>query len=73
MRVSRRHSREARESPLQRRLVVDEPTDLPEGTEIELLPLDPGDRSIRKIELRSIRPSRIPTRISKPVVSSTRM
>ena len=26
------------------RLVVDEPTDLPEGTEIDLLPLDPGDR-----------------------------
>lgn len=26
-----------------RRLVVDEPTDLPEGTELELLPLDPGD------------------------------
>ena len=25
------------------RLVVDEPTDLPEGTEVELLPLDPGD------------------------------
>ena len=25
------------------RLVVDEPTDLPEGTEMELLPLDPGD------------------------------
>ena len=25
------------------RLVVDEPTDLPDGTEIELLPLDPGD------------------------------
>jgi hypothetical protein len=25
------------------RLVVDELTDLPEGTEIELLPLDPGD------------------------------
>lgn len=25
------------------RLVVDESTDLPEGTEIELLPLDPGD------------------------------
>jgi hypothetical protein len=25
------------------RLVMDEPTDLPEGTEIELLPLDPGD------------------------------
>jgi hypothetical protein len=25
------------------RLVVDEPTDLPEGTEIELLPLDPGN------------------------------
>lgn len=25
------------------RLVVDEPTTLPEGTEIELLPLDPGD------------------------------
>jgi len=25
------------------RLVVDEPTDLPEGTEIELLPLNPGD------------------------------
>jgi len=24
-------------------LVVDEPTDLPEGTEVELLPLDPGD------------------------------
>ena len=25
------------------RLVLDEPTDLPEGAEIELLPLDPGD------------------------------
>ena len=25
------------------RLVVDEPTGLPEGTEIHLLPLDPGD------------------------------
>ena len=25
------------------RLVVDEPTDLPEGTEIELIPVDPGD------------------------------
>ena len=25
------------------RQVVDEPTDLPEGTEVELLPLDPGD------------------------------
>ena len=25
------------------RLVVDEPTTLPEGTEIDLLPLDPGD------------------------------
>jgi hypothetical protein len=25
------------------RLVFDEPTDLPEGTEIDLLPLDPGD------------------------------
>lgn len=25
------------------RLVVDEPTGLPDGTEIELLPLDPGD------------------------------
>lgn len=25
------------------RLVVDEPTDLPEGTEIQLLALDPGD------------------------------
>lgn len=25
------------------RLVVDEPTDLPDGTEMELLPLDPGD------------------------------
>ena len=25
------------------RLVVDEPTSLPEGTEVELLPLDPGD------------------------------
>ena len=25
------------------RLILDEPTDLPEGTEIELLPLDPGD------------------------------
>ncbi|HUE88594.1 MAG TPA: hypothetical protein VMO26_21155, partial [Vicinamibacterales bacterium] len=24
-------------------LVVDEPTTLPEGTEVELLPLDPGD------------------------------
>jgi hypothetical protein len=25
------------------RLVVDEPSGLPEGTELELLPLDPGD------------------------------
>lgn len=25
------------------RLVVDEPTDLPDGTEVQLLPLDPGD------------------------------
>ncbi|HEX9700149.1 MAG TPA: hypothetical protein VGD06_11870 [Acidobacteriota bacterium] len=25
------------------RLIVDEPTELPDGTEIELLPLDPGD------------------------------
>lgn len=25
------------------RLVVDEPADLPEGTEVDLLPLDPGD------------------------------
>jgi hypothetical protein len=25
------------------RFVVDEPTELPEGTEIDLLPLDPGD------------------------------
>ena len=25
------------------RLVVDEPTDLPEGTVVSLLPLDPGD------------------------------
>jgi hypothetical protein len=25
------------------RLLVDEPTSLPDGTEIELLPLDPGD------------------------------
>ena len=25
------------------RLVIDEPIDLPEGTEVELLPLDPGD------------------------------
>lgn len=25
------------------RLVVDEPTDLPDGTELSLLPLDPGD------------------------------
>lgn len=25
------------------RLLVDEPTTLPEGTEVELLPLDPGD------------------------------
>jgi hypothetical protein len=25
------------------RLVVNEPTELPEGTEIDLLPLDPGD------------------------------
>ena len=25
------------------RLVVDEPTELPNGTEIDLLPLDPGD------------------------------
>jgi hypothetical protein len=25
------------------RLVLDEPTDLPEGVEVELLPLDPGD------------------------------
>lgn len=27
----------------QGRLVVDEPTDLPDGTEVDLLPLDPGD------------------------------
>ena len=25
------------------RLVIDEPTNLPDGTEVELLPLDPGD------------------------------
>jgi hypothetical protein len=25
------------------RLVLDEPTTLPDGTEVELLPLDPGD------------------------------
>lgn len=25
------------------RLVLDEPTDLPDGAEVELLPLDPGD------------------------------
>ncbi len=25
------------------RLVVDEPTDLPDGTEVQLLSLDPGD------------------------------
>jgi hypothetical protein len=25
------------------RLIIDEPTDLPEGTEVELLPPDPGD------------------------------
>jgi hypothetical protein len=25
------------------RFVVDEPTNLPEGTQVELLPLDPGD------------------------------
>ncbi len=25
------------------RFVLDEPTDLPEGTEVNLLPLDPGD------------------------------
>jgi hypothetical protein len=25
------------------RLFLDEPTELPEGTEVELLPLDPGD------------------------------
>lgn len=25
------------------RLVIDEPVDLPDGTEVELLPLDPGD------------------------------
>ena len=25
------------------RLIVDEPTSLPEGTEVRLLPLDPGD------------------------------
>jgi hypothetical protein len=25
------------------RLVLDEPTDLPEGTEVDLLPMDPGD------------------------------
>lgn len=25
------------------RLIVDEPTMLPEGTQVELLPLDPGD------------------------------
>jgi hypothetical protein len=36
-------------------LVVDEPTDLPEGTEIELLPLDPGTGSMRTTEPHSIR------------------
>jgi hypothetical protein len=25
------------------RLIIDEPTDLPDGTEVELLALDPGD------------------------------
>ena len=25
------------------RLVIDEPTNLPDGTDVELLPLDPGD------------------------------
>lgn len=25
------------------RLLLDEPTELPEGTEVDLLPLDPGD------------------------------
>ncbi len=25
------------------RILVDEPTELPEGTEVDLLPLDPGD------------------------------
>ena len=28
---------------LRGRLTVDEPTNLPEGTEVRLLPLDPGD------------------------------
>jgi hypothetical protein len=37
------------------RLVVDEPTDLPEGTEVERLPLDPGDWLAEEIEPRSIR------------------
>jgi len=29
--------------PRSGRLVIDEPTNLPDGTEVELLPLDPGD------------------------------
>src|SRR4051812_17728271 len=47
------------------RLVVDEPTDLPDGTVVELSPLDPGDGSTRTAEPRSIRLSRIRTRTSR--------
>src|SRR4051812_17013570 len=53
------------------RLVVDEPTDLPEGTVVEQLPLDPGIGSTRTTEPRSIRLSRIRTRTSRLGGSST--
>ena len=54
------------------RLVVDEPTDLPREPRSSSCRLIPGTGSMRRIGRRSIRPSRIPTKTSRPVVSSTR-
>jgi hypothetical protein len=53
------------------RLVIDEPTNLPDGTEVELLPLDPGDCWMMPIAPLSTR--RFVTRMltSLPVGSST--
>jgi hypothetical protein len=51
------------------RLLVDEPTQLPEGTEIDLLPLDPGDW----LDLRTGTPFIVPwgllRKISRPTSS----
>jgi hypothetical protein len=49
------------------RLVVDEPTDLPEGTEVELLPLAPGIGSTRQTGKRFMRLCGNPTLMWQPV------